>query len=171
MSEEEKKAIEKVKEVIKIDKERRIVTIYDEKPLFRDQLQIIIDLINKQQKEINFYKKEELGYIAGYEDGKRHKQTAVMIKKENAQQELFEKEIEKLNFENHMIKKWNEQLDKDCISKNKIREKIKEYQEKYNNYPNYTPEDFEFRQEYLHKFGALEELLEENNGDHIPRID
>lgn len=53
MSEEEQKAIEKVKEVIKIDKERRIVTLYDEKPLFRDQLQIIIDLLEKQQKLIN----------------------------------------------------------------------------------------------------------------------
>jgi hypothetical protein len=52
MSEEEIEAIEEVKKVIRIDKERRIVTIYDKKPLFRDQLQTIIDLINKQQKEI-----------------------------------------------------------------------------------------------------------------------
>jgi hypothetical protein len=52
MTDDEIKAIEKVKEVIKIDKERRIVTLYDEKPLFRDQLQIIIDLINKQQEKI-----------------------------------------------------------------------------------------------------------------------
>lgn len=35
-----------------------------------------------------------------------------------------QKEIEKLNFENHMLKKWNEQLDKNCISKDKIREKL-----------------------------------------------
>ena len=52
MSDEEIKAIEKVKEVIRIDKERRIVTLYDEKPLFRDQLQTIIDLLNKQQEKI-----------------------------------------------------------------------------------------------------------------------
>lgn len=38
-----------------------------------------------------------------------------------------QKEIEKLNFENHMIKKWNEQLDKNCISKDKIREILKKY--------------------------------------------
>lgn len=52
MNEEEKKAIEKVKEVIKIDKERRIVTIYDEKPLFREQLQTLLDLIEKYQNKI-----------------------------------------------------------------------------------------------------------------------
>lgn len=42
----------------------------------------------------------------------------------------LEKEIEKLNFENHMVKKWNEQLDKNSISKDKIREKIKEIHNK-----------------------------------------
>lgn len=52
LSDEEIKAIEKVKEVSKIDKESRIVTIYDKKPLFRDQLQIIIDLLNKLQEKI-----------------------------------------------------------------------------------------------------------------------
>lgn len=39
--------------------------------------------------------------------------------------EKQQKEIEKLNFENHMVKKWNEQLDKNCISRDKIREFIK----------------------------------------------
>lgn len=63
MSEEEIKAVEKVKEVIRIDKERRIVTLYDEKPLFRDQLQIIIDLINKQQKEIEEMREELQMYV------------------------------------------------------------------------------------------------------------
>ena len=55
MSDEEKRAIEKVKEVIEIDKQRRIETIYDEKPLFRDQLQTLVDLIEKQQKLINTF--------------------------------------------------------------------------------------------------------------------
>lgn len=71
MSDEEKKAIEKVKEAIRIDEERRITTIYDEKPLFREQLQTILNLIDKQQREIehqreqrklwrdNFYKQEK----------------------------------------------------------------------------------------------------------------
>lgn len=55
LSDEEIKAIEKVKEAIRVDKEQRIVTIYDEKPLFRDQLQIIIDLLEKQQKLISTF--------------------------------------------------------------------------------------------------------------------
>ena len=44
--------------------------------------------------------------------------------------EKQQKEIEKLNFENHMVKKWNEQLDKNSISKNKIIGKIKEIHNK-----------------------------------------
>lgn len=36
-----------------------------------------------------------------------------------------QKEIEKLNFENHMVKKWNKQLDQNYISKEKIKEFIK----------------------------------------------
>lgn len=55
MSDEENNAIEKVKEVIEIDKQRRIETIYDEKPLFREQLQTLLDLIEKQQKLINIF--------------------------------------------------------------------------------------------------------------------
>ncbi len=52
MNEEEKKAIAKVKDVIEYDKEHRIVTIYDKQPLFRDTLQTVLNLIEKQQKEI-----------------------------------------------------------------------------------------------------------------------
>lgn len=52
LSDDEIKAIERVKEAIRIDKEQRIVTIYDEKPLLRDRLQTLIDLINKQQEKI-----------------------------------------------------------------------------------------------------------------------
>lgn len=66
-----------------------------------------------------------------------------------------QKEIEKLNFENHMIKKWNEQLDQNCISKDKIREKIKEYDKWIKEGGDYT-ESLE-AQRY-----ALNELLEEN---------
>ena len=143
MSEEEK-AIETLKEVASDDFD----TLGDD--ISPKMAQSILNVINKQQKELNFYKKEELGYIAGYEDGKRHKQTAVMIKKENAQQELFEKEIEKLNFENHMLKKWNEQLAQECISK----DKIKELKEKVEKEMISNPYDFSY---------MINELLEENN--------
>ena len=43
--------------------------------------------------------------------------------------ERQKKEIEKLKFNNHVVEKWNEYLDKECISKDKIREKIKELEE------------------------------------------
>ena len=70
-------------------------------------------------------------------------------------------EIEKLNFENHMLKKWNEQLDKNCISKDKIREII----EHYNNELEHIKNGEEFENEKpMYYWGkvALENLLEEN---------
>ena len=70
-----------------------------------------------------------------------------------------QKEIEELKEKNKQLT--NYLTDSYYVSADEIREKIKEYEEKYNNYPKYTPEDFEFRQEYLHKLVALEELLEE----------
>ncbi len=38
-----------------------------------------------------------------------------------------QKEVEKLKFNNHIVGKWNEYLDKDCISKNRVKEIIKKY--------------------------------------------
>jgi len=58
-------------------------------------IQTILNLIDKQQKEIEFYKIQELGYIQGYADGKSHKQTAIAIKNENAEQEFIQRKIEK----------------------------------------------------------------------------
>lgn len=141
MTDEEQKAIEKVKEAIRVDKERRIVTTYDEKPLFRDQLQIIIDLINKQQKEIE------------------EKNIAINKMSKDISRQL--EEIEKLKFNNHMVGKWNEYLDKDCISKDKIKEKI----EHYNNELEHIKNGEEFENEKpMYYWGkvALETLLEEN---------
>lgn len=62
------------------------------------------------------------------------------------------KEIEKLNFENHMLKKWNKQLDKNCISKDKIKEKIEQLKEIADADNSYI----------YFKIDAYEELLEEN---------
>ena len=70
-------------------------------------------------------------------------------------------EIEKLNFENHMLKKWNKQLDQNCISKDKIKEKI----EHYNNELEHIKNGEEFENEKpMYYWGkvALETLLEEN---------
>lgn len=75
------------------------------------------------------------------------------------------KEIEKFNFENHMVKKWNEQLDKNCINKDKIREKLDKYRKKLEqlhsqelwNEPEDSIKDFK----YNHYLEAYKELLEE----------
>lgn len=110
MNEEEKQAIEFLKHSLyEYEEIDTSVMEYIDK-----NHKIIYKLILKQQKEIEFYKMQELGYIAGYEDGKSHKQTAVAIRNENAQYELIRRHIEKLEDEL-----------KDCIHKDKIR-KLKE---------------------------------------------
>ena len=57
-----------------------------------------------------------------------------------------QKEIERLKFNNHMVGKWNEYLDKDCISKDKIMAKIEELEKqakemKYDYDVSYAEED------------------------------
>ena len=90
ISDEEIKAIEEVKKVIRIDKERRIVTLYDEKPLFRDQLQIIIDLLNKQQEKIvDLETKLEIEKIDNkYNQEERNEETIPRYKIRNKIKEL-----------------------------------------------------------------------------------
>lgn len=84
LSEEEKKAIELLK---KLQKKTPYIIWGDGTPYNKNnQIQTILNLIDKKQKE-----------------------------------------IEKLKFNNHMVRKWNEYLDKDCISKNRIKEIIKKY--------------------------------------------
>ena len=170
MSEEEKKAIDTLKEVASDDFD----TLGDD--ISPKMAQSILNVINKQQKELDFYKKEELGYITGYEDGKRHKQTAVAIKNENAQQELFQKEIARLKeiidkqqkeiyrLQNikrkdieDLINNEKENIYINYISKDKIREKIEESKEMITN--EFVCETYKDRYEFLVKY--LEELLEE----------
>lgn len=62
MTEKEKQAIEIVKRSIESDKKNRIVTIYDEKPLFRDVLQTLLNLIEKQEEEIDTHIETENDY-------------------------------------------------------------------------------------------------------------
>lgn len=84
LSEEEKKAIEILK---KLQKKTPYIIWVDGTPYNKtNQIQTILNLLNKLQKE-----------------------------------------IEELKFNNHMVRKWNEYLDKDCISKNRIKEIINKY--------------------------------------------
>ena len=134
MSNEEKKAIEYLK--------RHIMPYENEDGniefLIND---VLLHLIEKQQKEIE------------------EKNVAINKMSKDISRQL--KEIERLNFENHMLKKWNKQLDQECISKDKIREKI----EHYNNELEYIKNGEEFENEKpMYYWGkvALENLLEEN---------
>lgn len=111
---EEKKAIEILKSIIKVNKDffNYEVQNINKKELL--SLETLLNLIEKQQKEIkelkqenNFLKNQELGYIAGYEDGKKHKQTAVAIRNENMQYELYDRRIKLLQKELEELKEEN----------------------------------------------------------------
>ena len=156
MSEEEKKAIDNFKKLdfFEYDWQFRdddFETREDMLSYAEKMQEIILNIVNKQQKEIE------------------EKNVAINKMSKDISRQL--KEIEKLNFENHMLKKWNKKLDKDCISKDKIIEKI----EHYNNELEHIKNGEEFENEKpMYYWGkvALEDLLEEDNdGDHIPRID
>jgi hypothetical protein len=143
MSEEE--AIERLKERVKLDRKIRNNKIESDYEQFCENecqaIETILNLADKQQKEIE------------------EKNVAINKMSKDISRQL--KEIEKLNFENHMIKKWNEQLDKNYISKDKIREII----EHYNNELEHIKNGEEFENEKpMYYWGkvALEELLEEN---------
>lgn len=143
MSEEE--AIERLKERVKLDRKIRNNKIESDYEQFCENecqaIETILNLADKQQKEIE------------------EKNVAINKMSKDISRQL--KEIEKLNFENHMLKKWNEQLDRNCISKDKIREKI----EHYNNELEHIKNGEEFENEkpmYYWGKAALEGLLEEN---------
>ena len=73
--------------------------------------------------------------------------------------EKQQKEIERLKFSNYMVSKWNEYLDKECISKNKIREKIEKYEKDYIRQD--KEELFNLTKITAGALSALQELLEE----------
>ena len=134
MSEEE--AIERLKERVKLDRKIRNNKIESDYEQFCENecqaIETILNLADKQQKEIE------------------EKNVAINKMSKDISRQL--KGIEKLNFENHMLKKWNEQLDKNCISKDKIKEKIEQLKE-------IADED---NLDVFTKIDVLEELLEEN---------
>lgn len=129
MSEEE--IIEKIKNTIQYDKEHRIVTIYDEKPLFRDYLQGLLDLYNKEKaknKEIRQWKY----VIDTYEDLDK----------------LKELDLIKIK-------------DKEYISKDKIKDKIKDLDNLLiETQKELGTASIEFTI-YAHQKNILQELLEE----------
>jgi hypothetical protein len=102
MSEEEKKAINFIKEVIELwlDKDKSYVFVTDYE---KENLKIVLNLIEKQQKEIIVYKK-------------------IRNMLEDTQMKLFETRKDE--------EKYKRINDIKYISKDKIREKIKELEER-----------------------------------------
>lgn len=139
MSEEE--AIERLKERVKLDRKIRDNKTESDYEQFCENeckaIEIILNLADKQRKEIE------------------EKNVAINKMSKDISRQL--KEIERLNFENHMVKKWNEQLDKNCISKDKIIEWLDRFdieEDLQNEY------DELLGSEAIFKF--LKKLLEEN---------
>lgn len=90
LSDEEKKEYEELKSLLYTG----TISQYGKRKL--------IDIIEKQQKEIEENKEnwllaqnELLGYVQGYEDGKKHTQTATSMIVENRQYEILGEEIKK----------------------------------------------------------------------------
>lgn len=81
---------------------------------------IKMELSEEEKKAIERLKLFEYRYVLVQNDDKVIETIINLLDKK-------QKEIEKLKFNNHMVRKWNEYLDKDCISKNRIKEIINKY--------------------------------------------
>ena len=118
MNEEEKRKYEAFQYWIQTNTERGVTTIPDNLCLF------VINLIKSLQKEneelkqdrnnnyqmIALAQNEALGYMQGYEDGKKLKRSAVANIVENQQYYIFNKQIE--HYKEYIVKlqKENEKL-------------------------------------------------------------
>ena len=104
MINEVKRAIFKLREIIDYDKKHRLVTIYDEEQIeFRNNIELVVDLVEKLQKE-----NEELkGKNNKYENAEIFSLKQVDIIKEGVRQGT------------------NEFVNENFIPKNKIRELLK----------------------------------------------
>lgn len=120
MNEEEKKAIEFIKDLIAWDVRQDLCPNKKE----CENLEIILNLIEKLQKEneelkqdrnnnyqmIALAQNEVLGYMQGYEDGKKLKRSAVACVVENQQYYIIKKEIEHYKEYIEKVQKKNEEL-------------------------------------------------------------
>ena len=148
MNEEEKKAIEDM---------NSFANGIDMSCVTARQLQIVLNLVEKLQKEneelkqdrnnnyqmIALAQNEMLGYIQGYEDGKKLKRSAVACIVENQQYYIIQKQFEHYKKHIEELKEINEELTenkllqdiaikKNFISKQKIKDKIEELEEEKN---------------------------------------
>ena len=156
MNEEEKESIEEFRKQLRL-----AINIDDVTTAIRnDNAQTILNLIDKLQKEneelkedrknnnemIALAQNEILNYMSGYEEGKKHKMTAVAQVVENQQyyivrkqMEKYEEHIKRLQKENEEWQRtYQEEKDKqfdfinkissnDSIPVQKVKDKIEEY--------------------------------------------
>ncbi len=148
MNEKEKKAIELLENIRNNSWTTKYIMSSDSK-----NAEVLLNLIEKLQKEneelkqdrnnnyqmIALSQNEMLGYIQGYEDGKKLRKSAVASIVENQQYYILNKQIEKykeciekLQKENKELKNFtssifNENIEKDFVPVQKIKDKIKEY--------------------------------------------
>lgn len=126
MNEEEKKAIEILKEI-------EINTYAEGKAIAIDTVLKLIKKLQKENEELKEDRKnnnemialaqnEILNYMSGYEDGKKHKMTAVAQVVENQQYYIVRKQMEK--YEEHIkrLQKENEELKNQEATQRKINE-------------------------------------------------
>lgn len=130
MNEEEKKAIEILKEI-------EINTYAEGKAIAIDTVLKLIKKLQKENEElkeekINNYRmialaqNEALGYMQGYEDGKKLKKSATASIIENQQYYIIQKQMEK--YEEHIkrLQKENEELKEKLKEENELNKIIKD---------------------------------------------
>lgn len=146
MNEEEKKAVGLLKALNNLEKKCKIEKVPYKSEIKKIMIsllpedygifEILLNLIDKLQKEneelkedrknnnemIALAQNEILNYMSGYEDGKKHKMTAVAQVVENQQYYIVRKQMEK--YEEHIkrLQKENEELKNQEATQRKINE-------------------------------------------------
>ena len=170
MNEKEKKAIEKLKERVKIDRQLRDKVESDFDKFCEDEciaIDTVLNLIDKQNKELNKLKSKNKELLRKLRN--RVKENNKLIKYSNYKKEFstLNKQIDK---QNKVIDEKEQEIeylnciiesDKDnYINKDTIKEKIEEIENMYNKLSKNPKEHLHSRTEYKIVIGELQSLLE-----------
>ena len=144
LSEEEKKAIERLKERINDSEDYKTVQVW----LTDDVVAVntVLNLITKLQKEnedlqrekeenkliIAMANNEMLGYNQGYSDGKNQNSNATEIIIKNRQAYMHKEEVEFYKRKIEFLKKENEEKDKQIDLMAEVIDELSEYYTRYN---------------------------------------
>jgi len=107
---EENKAISKLREIIEYDKKHRLETIYDKKQIeFRNNIELVLDLIEKLQKENEELKnkvvKRDNDIIYLEETAEKEFLTKQEVKENYIPKDKIEEKLEKLENEEKALRK------------------------------------------------------------------